>query len=497
MTVRVRFAPSPTGYLHVGGLRSAIFNYLFARHYGGKFILRIEDTDRKRFVADSLADILSSFRWMALDWDEGPEVGGSYGPYLQSQRLPIYQEYTQKLIDSGHAYHCYCTPERMETLRQEQMRLKQNPGYDRHCRNLSAAERQTAIAQGVIPVVRLKAPLEGVTVFHDALRGEIITENQTLDDLVLMKSDGYPTYHLANVIDDHLMQITHVLRADEWIPSTPRHVLLYQAFGWEMPVFAHLSLILDPNGKGKMSKRKTVDASSGQEHFVQVREFRQAGYLPEAMLNYLTLLGWSYNDKTEIMSREEFIASFDLKGIKASPAAFSYDKLNWMNGIYIRELPAAELARHLIPFLEQAGIKPTDDITTWPTLLAIIPLVRERLKTLAEAPALVDFFFQEIGLPDPESLQGKLTPAETRLILEQTRSILATLPEFTATATEEALRDMAGQLGKKPGVIFTPVRVAVTGKTVAPPLFGSLEILGRQRVDERLARAIAQFEMPC
>ncbi|MBI3943280.1 MAG: glutamate--tRNA ligase [Chloroflexi bacterium] len=491
MEVRVRFAPSPTGYLHVGGLRSAIFNYLFARHYGGKFILRIEDTDRKRFVADSLTDILASFRWMALDWDEGPEVGGPYGPYFQSERLPIYHEYTQKLIDSGHAYYCYCTSERLEDLRQEQMRLKQDPGYDRHCRHLTETERQAAIAQGIIPVVRLKAPLEGVTVFQDVIRGEIVTNNQTLDDLVLLKSDGYPTYHLANVVDDHLMRITHILRAHEWIPSTPRHVLLYQAFGWEMPVFAHLPVILDPSGKGKMSKRKTVDPSGGQEHFVQVREFRQAGYLPEALLNYLALLGWGYDGTTEIMSHDELIANFDLGGIKPSPAAFSYDKLTWMNGIYIRELPEAELAQRLVPFLEQAGLKPD-----MPTLLAIVPLVRERLKTLADAPDLVDFFFQEIPTPDPDSLRGKLNPAEACHILEQTRSVLASLPEFTGEAIEEALRDMSGQLGKKPGIVFTPVRVAVTGKTVAPPLFGSLAILGRQRVDERLARAIAQLDKP-
>ncbi|MGB9879596.1 MAG: glutamate--tRNA ligase, partial [Anaerolineae bacterium] len=294
-TIRVRYAPSPTGYLHAGGARTCLFNWLFARRHNGRFILRIEDTDRTRYQERSLADLLEGLRWLGLDWDEGPEVGGPYGPYFQSQRLPLYQEYAQKLLESGHAYKCYCSQERLQQLRAEAGRRKQTTGYDRHCRELTSKERAQKEAEGIVPVIRLKVPLEGETSFHDLIRGTISMKNSQMDDFILLKSDGYPTYHLANVVDDHLMEISHIMRADEWIPSTPRHVLMYRAFGWTPPLYAHLPVILSPTGKGKMSKRKTI-GSDGQEYPVLIREFRAAGYLPEALFNFLALVGWSYDD---------------------------------------------------------------------------------------------------------------------------------------------------------------------------------------------------------
>jgi len=473
-TVRVRFAPSPTGYLHVGGARTALFNWLFARQHNGAFILRIEDTDRKRYEPEAVGNILESLRWLGLEWDEGPEVGGDYGPYYQSQRLDIYQKYAQQLVDSGHAYRCYCSPERLDHIRDEQRRRGEpNLGYDRHCRYLTAKQRDEYEAQGIAPVVRLKVPLEGQTSFHDMLHGDITVDNASLDDLVLLKSDGYPTYHLGNVVDDTLMQITHIMRADEWLPSVPKHVLLYQAFGWEIPVYAHLPIILAPTGKGKLSKRHGG---------VAVHEFQQEGYLPEAMVNFLALVGWAYDDKTEFFTRQELINKFSLEGVNKSPAAFSYDKLEWMNGVYIRQLGTDDLAERLLPFLTGAGL-PAD----LATVRRIVPLVQERLKKLTEAAEWVDFFFVDRISYEPALLVGKkMTAAESLSALRKARETLAARPDFEEKTLEETLRALLEELGLKAGQLFGIIRVAVTGKKVAPPLFGTLSILGRERVLERL-----------
>jgi glutamyl-tRNA synthetase len=316
--VRVRIAPSPTGYFHVGSARTALFNWLFARHHGGEFVVRVEDTDRTRYNAEAVSDMVDSLHWLGLDWDEGPEVGGDYGPYLQSERLELYHRYAEQLVDEGHAYRCYCSPERLAALREQQMAQKTGVGYDRHCRNLTDAERSEYEAEGITPVIRLKVPLEGQTSFHDVLYGTITFENKTLDDLILLKSDGFPTYHLGVVVDDYSMEISHIMRGDEWLPSVPKHILIYNAFGWEPPIFAHLPLILAPEGKGKLSKRHGG---------VEIRYFRQQGYLPEAMVNYLARVGWSYDDKTEIFDRDELVRYFDLSGINNSPARFSYKRL--------------------------------------------------------------------------------------------------------------------------------------------------------------------------
>ncbi|MFC2017543.1 glutamate--tRNA ligase, partial [Chloroflexota bacterium] len=322
-SVRVRYAPSPTGYPHVGNIRTALFNWLFARHYGGSFIVRIEDTDVTRKVKGAVEDILNSLRWLRLDWDEGPEVEGKYGSYFQSQRLEIYHEMAQRLISQGDAYYCYCSTQRLAEMRVEQVRRKQPPGYDRYCRNLSPEERSQKEAEGIIPVVRFKTPLDGQTRFSDLIWGEVVFENNTIDDFILLKSDGYPTYHLANVVDDHLMEISHVLRAEEWLSSTPRHLLLYKAFGFEPPQFAHLPMLLGAD-RAKLSKRHGA---------VSITEYYKQGYLPEAMVNFLALLGWSLDDKTELLSRQELIDNFSLERVSRTAAIFNQDKLNWMNGV--------------------------------------------------------------------------------------------------------------------------------------------------------------------
>ena len=331
--VRVRYAPSPTGFPHVGNIRTALFNWLWARHTGGKFIVRIEDTDVARTVPGSVESILDSLRWLGIDWDEGPEVGGDHGPYFQSQRLPVYQEIAERLVKEDKAYYCYCSSERLTAMREEQQKQKLPPGYDRHCRCLAGEGPLQLTAQGIKPVVRFKTPLDGQTRFQDLLRGEVVFENSTIDDFVMLKSDGYPTYQMANVIDDHLMEISHVLRGDEWLSSTPRHILLYNALGYQLPVFAHMPLILGPD-RSKLSKRHGA---------ATLTEYREQGYLPETMLNFLALLGWSLDEKTELFTRQQLIDNFSLERISRTAAIFNKEKMDWMNGVYLRGLHCRRL----------------------------------------------------------------------------------------------------------------------------------------------------------
>ena len=487
--VRVRFPPSPTGLLHVGGLRSALFNWLFARHNHGAFILRIEDTDQSRYDAEALPDLLASLRWLGLDWDEGPEVGGDYGPYYQSERVQIYQEYARKLLEMGKAYYCFCSPERLAELRKQQRGANGHSGYDRHCRDIDPNLAAQRVADGEPAVVRFKMPTDGTTTVHDLIRGDITVENSTQTDVVLLKSDGYPTYHLANVVDDHLMGITHIMRADEWIATAPRHVRLYEAFGWQMPVIAHLPVVLDPSGKGKMSKRKKV-APNGREMPVHVRDFRAAGYLPEAMFNFLARVGWSYDDHTEIMTKEEIIERFTLERIHPAPASFNYDKLDHLNGVYIRRLTDSDLANKLLPFLRQAGIAADID-----TLTQIAPLIRERLKRLTDAAEWVDFFFVD-ELPEYDStllIPKKGDAAMACQILTKVQPLLGELSPFEEGKLEEALRKLADEMGLKAGQVFAPVRAAVSGKAVSPPLFGTIVILGRRRTMDRINLALSKL----
>jgi glutamyl-tRNA synthetase len=494
--VRVRFAPSPTGPFHVGSARTVLYNWLFARQLGGSFLLRIEDTDQTRYSPEAEKDCLEGICWLGLDWDEGPEVGGPHSPYVQSQRTDIYRRYAQTLLEGGHAYRCFCTPERLEDMRREQRLRKQAPGYDRFCRNLSPEELDAKEEAGLVSVLRLKVPREGVTVVQDRIRGDIRFENSLLEDVILLKSDGFPTYHLANVVDDFLMGISHIMRGDEWVPSTPLHVMMYAAFGWQPPVFAHLPVILSPSGKGKMSKRK-LTGPDGQELHVMLRDFRQAGYLPEAMVNHLARVGWAYDDHTELFTLDELIAKFSLEAVNKSPAAFSYDKLLWLNGVYIRKLDPEELARRCLPFLQEAGLVPepcTPDV--WPQVKRVTCLVQERLHTLRDVVESTSYFFiREIAYPEPAWLIAKKQDAAaTRNGLERSRESLAALPTFDAEALETALRALAQDLGWKAGQLFMPIRVAVTGRKVSPGLFQTLVAVGRDRCLERLGWAIAELD---
>ncbi len=479
MSIRVRFAPSPTGYPHIGNIRTVVFNWLFARQQNGGFVLRIEDTDRERYVSDALRVIEDSLEWLGIDWDEGPGIGGDYGPYVQSQRLAIYKQKAEELIDTGKAYRCNCPTERLEQVREALRAKGKTPMYDGRCRE----KPMGAVSPDEPHVIRLKVPPEGTTTFHDMLRGEITFENRLIDDQILLKSDGFPTYHLAVVVDDHMMEITHVMRGDDWIPSTPKRILLYRAFGWELPIFVHVPLVLGPDGK-KLGKRHGATS---------VDEFRRQGYLPDALFNFLALLGWApgEGEEQEVFSREELIERFDIRRINLSSAIFSYDKLDWMNGYYIRQMSEQKLLQHLIPFWADAGLISTPVPTEMlPTLRLLVPLVQERIKTLRDAVKLTDFVFVDIETPPVEELIGKkMTAKESLTAIREVQHLMGTLVQFTAEAMEQPMRDLAETLGLKAGQLFGIVRNAVTGKRVSPPLFGTIQALGREQTLKRLENA--------
>ena len=471
--VRVRYAPSPTGYPHVGNIRTALFNWLFARHEGGKFIVRVEDTDVARTVEGAVDTILNSLRWLGMDWDEGP--------YYQSKRLELYHEAAERLVAQGDAYYCYCPSERLKEMRAEQARRKQPPGYDRRCRNLTDEERAQREAEGAPPVVRFKTPLSGQTKFNDLIWGEVAFKHSTIDDFVLLKSDGYPTYHLANVVDDHLMEITHVLRAEEWLSSTPRHLLLYQALGFEPPQFAHLPMILGSD-RAKLSKRHGA---------VSITEYREQGYLPETMVNFLALLGWSLDDKTELLSREELVRNFSLERVSRTAAVFNPDKLNWMNGVYIRSLTAGRFYQAAEPYLmgDEAAAKAV--ISNEGYVREILPLVQERARTLAEVVDLTRFFFVEELDYEPALLIAKKMDRESTVqALEIAKQRLEPSEAFDGESLEAILRPLAEELGLKTGQLFGVLRVAVTGLTAAPPLFQTMSVLGKERCLKRVETAL-------
>jgi glutamyl-tRNA synthetase len=464
----------------VGNIRTALFNWLFARHAGGTFIVRIEDTDAARRVEGATEAILDALRWLDLDWDEGPEVGGPYGPYVQSQRLELYQQAASELVNKGYAYHCYCSPQRLQEMRQEQMSRKEPPGYDRRCRELAEGGRASLEARGLPGVVRFKIPLEGETTFHDLIRGAVTFANQSMDDFVILKSDGYPTYHLANVVDDTHMEISHVLRADEWLSSTPKHVLMYDAFGYEKPLFAHLPIILGPD-RSKLSKRHGA---------VSVLHYRDEGFLPEAVLNFLALLGWSLDDHTELISREDLIRHFSIERIGKAGAIFNQDKLTWMNGVYIRQMSQDDLVRRILKHLDEALPPAVPRPVSEEYVHAIMPLVQERFKTLAEAPKLMDFFFlEELGYPADDLVQRGLDRKGTINALDATLQRVADLEVWSAEHLEVELRPLAEELMIKTGQLFGTIRVAVTGCKAAPPLFETMSVLGRDRCLLRLKMA--------
>jgi glutamyl-tRNA synthetase len=437
-----------------------------------------------RKVEGSVEVIFESLRWLGLDWDEGPEVGGDYGPYYQSQRLGLYQEAARRLVEQGDAYYCYCSPERLEELRAEQVRRKQPPGYDRRCRELSEEERKKKEDEGITPVVRLKTPITGQTGFHDIIWGDVTFSNMTLEDLVLLKSDGYPTYHLANVVDDHTMEITHVLRAEEWISSTPYHILLYGAMGYQPPQFAHLPMLLG-HDRSKLGKRHGS---------VSITEFREQGYLPEAMVNFLALLGWSLDDKTEMMTRQELISNFTLERVSKTAAIFNQEKLDWMNGVYIRNLDPEDFLQRSLPFLEKNLPPDVPRPLSVDYVRQITPLVQERVKTLAGISALTRFFFTDRLEYETDSLITKdMTAESTRHALEVTRQRLAGLPAFNAESLEEMLRPLAVELELKTGQLFGALRTAVTGQAIAPPLFQTMAVLGKDTCLERIDLALERL----
>jgi glutamyl-tRNA synthetase len=473
MTVRVRVAPSPTGDPHVGTAYMSLFNLAFARHEGGRFILRVEDTDRARFQADSEQQVYDTLRWLGLDWDEGPDIGGPHAPYRQSERLESYQPVAEALLASGHAYHCWCTPERLAQMREAQQKAKQPTGYDRLCVGKTREERAALPGFSDRPVVRMLIPDDVSLTFTDLIRGEVNAPRP--DDQVLMKTDGFPTYHLANVVDDHAMEITHVVRGEEWIASTPKHVLLYQWMGWDAPAFAHMPLLRNAD-KSKISKRKNPAA--------RLTWFLEEGFLPEALRNFLGLMGYSLPDGQEIFSFEEMVASFDWARVNPVGPVFDVEKLRWLSGHYVREVDAADLAARLVAYM---GVTGSDaELVTRAT-----PLVQERMSTLREAREMLHFLVVgEAFTIDPDAAAKQLGDG-ARPVLEAALAALGELPSFATADVEAALRSaLVEGLGLKPKHAFGPIRVAVTGSTVSPPLFESIELLGRDVTLARLQSAV-------
>lgn len=487
--VRTRIAPSPTGLPHVGNIRNAVYSWLFARHHGGQFVFRLEDTDRERYDAASEQALYRAFRWLGLDYDEGPDAGGPYGPYVQSERLEHYQAAAQRLIEQGHAYKCYCTRERVAQIREARQQANLHPfGYDRHCRALSDEERQRLDEAGTPYVVRFAIPLEGETSFEDAVRGKITYQNRELDDHVILKSDGFPTYQLANVVDDHLMEITHVIRSEEWIPSTPRHVLEYQALGWTPPMFAHPGLIQGRDSSGKISKL------SKRHGAVYVGEYQDQGYLADALVNFISLLGWAPGGDIEIMTREDMIRLFSLDGLNGAPSVFDIDKLNWMNGVYIRSLSEEALVDMCLPFLQKAELvsaEPSAEERDY--VRRVLKLEQERLKTLAEAPEATVFFFREPIEYDEAAVNKRLKTPQAGAALDAVIRKFEAVENWSAAELDAGVSAASEELGVKRGEAIHPTRVAATGRMVGPSLFDTLEVLGRERVLGRLRDARTRF----
>ncbi len=476
MAIRVRYAPSPTGRLHVGNVRTALFVYLLARASGGTFVLRIEDTDRRRYDPDSLDDVYDTLDWLGLHWDEGPRVGGPHAPYIQSERVAGHRAVAERLVAAGRAYRCYCDAARLERVRAA------GHGYDRHCRNLSPAQRRQREERGDASVIRFRVRLEGSTRYDDMLLGTIERRNRDINpDPILLKSDGFPTYHLAAIADDHDMRISHVLRAQEWVSSAPLHLLIFAACGWQPPHYAHLPAVNGPDGR-KLAKRHGATSA---------HEFRARGILPEALVNYLALLGWSPGDDREFFSLPELEREFSFERLGRAGAVFDYRKLEWFNGHYIRNLPAARLAAAMRPYLQGAGIELSDAAQE----SALAELLRERLSVLEEAPQRAAFLGTDPDLTAAELVPRRLTAATAATILQQATPLLANPPAAHAEhRVEEQLRELARACGVKFGDLMMTIRMAATGSRVSPPLFGSLRLLGAARLQGRLARAAATLQ---
>ncbi len=497
--IRARFAPSPTGRFHIGGARTALYDYLLARQSGGQFIFRVEDTDQKRYIPGAEQELMDGLRWLGLEWDEGPDVGGPYAPYRQSERKEIYQQYAEELIAKGHAFRCFCSPERLARVRQEQQKRKQPPRYDGACRDLDPAESARRAASGEPHVIRFKMPKQGSITVTDALRGEITVENRNLDDYILVKSDGWGLYHLAAIVDDHLMHITHVLRGSEWLPTFPLHAHICRALGWEEPVWVHLSVFLKPSGKGKMSKRDAAQLM--QDGFsIFVTDLGDMGFVPEAVVNWVALMGWGNvsgavgESQSEFFQMQDLMNLFSLEHLNPSPAAINVGKLDHFNGLHIRHLSQADLAERLTPFFEKVGVDMSAP-SNRALLLRIVPLIQERITTLDDAPEIAGFFFRSEVNPQPHSLLGKnMNAADSANAARRACQVLAALPEINVESAEPPLRSLAEELGLSAGQFFGILRMAVTGQAVSPPLFESMEIIGKETVLRRVGACIHALE---
>ena len=483
--IRVRFAPSPTGYLHIGGARTALFNWLYARHYKGTFILRIEDTDQVRSTEEAVNVILEGMKWLDLDWDEGPEKGGKYDPYFQMQRLPLYQEFAEKLLKDKKAYYCYCTREELAESREKQAREGKNPKYDRHCLNLSEEEKKRYEAEGRKPVIRLKIPAKEIT-FDDLLRGEVTFDGGLLSDFVIMKSDGIPTYNYAVVIDDALMKITDVMRGDDHISNTPKQIVIYEALGFDVPKFAHIPMIMGQDHT-RLSKRHGATS---------VMEYKKMGYIPEALVNYIAHLGWSSGDEREIFTKEELIKEFTLDKISKHAAVFSMEKLNWFNSEYSKNMPIDSLTKMLLPFLKENNYIKKEDLSPaklkW--LKEVVKLMQGRIKNFSQFIDYADYFFVDKINIEPQAFDSVLNKEGVPGILQALKDKLFALKSWDEESIENAVREVASSLQIKGGQIIHPTRVSLSGKKVGPGLFELMVVLGQEKTVKRLQEAIEKIE---
>lgn len=472
-TVRTRFAPSPTGFMHIGNLRTALYEYLVAKSQGGDFVLRIEDTDRERYVEGAVDIIYNTLKVAGLQHDEGPDKPGEYGPYVQSERLNMYKPYAEQLIEQGKAYRCFCTKERLDSLKDDET---PGGGYDRHCRDLPQEEIDRLLAEGVPYVIRQKMPLEGSTTFTDAVFGEITVENSELQDQILIKTDGYPTYNFANVIDDHTMNITHVVRGCEYLSSTPKYNLLYEAFGWEVPTYIHLPLIMGKDAEGNVAKLSKRHGSTGFEDLIK------EGYLPQAIINYVALLGWCPSDNQEMFTLDELTRAFSIDGISKSPSIFDYDKLEWFNGEYIRKMSPEEFTSYAMPYYKEAV---TSRELPWDKLCGIL---QQRVTKFTQIPEMIDFF-DKLPEYDAEMFVNKKSKTNLEnapVMLKAVTDRLTALESWDKDSIHDCLINLAQELEVKNGTVMWPARIAAAGKKVTPGgAVEILEILGR---DEALAR---------